>query len=226
MKSSTYYQRHLLHYQPRDATFLVTIRLDGSLPPTVIEQLRQEMEVFDRRLAGIRNLTRRWDEYSSFRQEYFEKFEALLDGTTRGPTWLRNPSIADLVTEVIRYRDRTAYDLLAYCVMPNHVHILFTPLNTEAPDVVGRPDWSTYNVTAILSSLKWYTAVQANRILERTGSFWQHESYDHVIRDSKDLERLLWYTLLNPVKAGLAMAWREWRWTYCRSGLVPDGAAS
>ena len=71
-----------------------------------------------------------------------------------------------------------------------------------------------------MGSLKKHTALEANKVLHRTGAFWQHESYDHVIRDSKELERMIWYVLYNPVKAGLTDSWEKWRWTYCKEGLV------
>ncbi len=85
---------------------------------------------------------------------------------------------------------------------------------------VGRRDSSTYSVTAILANLKWYTALKCNHLLCRSGSFWQHESYDHVIRTDEELERTIWYVLGNPVKAGLVDSWEDWPWTYCKSGLV------
>jgi REP element-mobilizing transposase RayT len=91
--------------------------------------------------------------------------------------------------------------------MPNHVHIV---INVE------RSGTSLYK---ILQSLKAYTARECNKILNRTGSFWQHESYDHVIRNDKELNNIIWYVLNNPVKAGLVSDWQKWKWNYCKYEL-------
>lgn len=72
----------------------------------------------------------------------------------------------------------------------------------------------------VLENLKWYTALRCNEALGMGGAFWQHESYDHVVRDSEELERIVWYVLNNPVKAGLVKSWGEWRWAYCRPGIL------
>jgi putative transposase len=90
--------------------------------------------------------------------------------------------------------------------MPNHVHLVIA-------DNVKRSDASLYR---ILQQLKSYTAVQANKLLNRGGAFWQHESYDHVVRDGEELERIVRYVLNNPVKAGLVEDWQNWNWSYCK----------
>ena len=81
------------------------------------------------------------------------------------------------------------YDLHAYVIMANHVHMLVLP--KEAP-------------SRFLKTLKGYTAREASRLLKRTGQpFWQAESYDHWVRDEKQAERIRVYIENNPVQAGL-----------------------
>lgn len=109
----------------------------------------------------------------------------------------------------IRFCDHKEYELLAYCIMPNHVHLVFT---------VKRNDISLYR---ILQSLKRFTAREANKILQRSGAFWQHESYDHVVRNGRALTRIVHYILENPVKAGLVDSWEKWPWSYRKPGLLP-----
>jgi len=67
-----------------------------------------------------------------------------------------------------------------------------------------------------MKSLKGYTARKANRLLNRTGEFWAHESYDHFVRNAAEWERIEAYILNNPVKAKLIDDWREWKWSYRR----------
>jgi REP element-mobilizing transposase RayT len=76
---------------------------------------------------------------------------------------------------------------------------------------------SQYILAKILQNLKRYTAKGSNRLLNRTGPFWQHESYDHLARDENELKRIVIYVLNNPIKAGLCDAWKDWPWTYLNS---------
>ena len=70
-------------------------------------------------------------------------------------------------------------------------------------------------VTEILGKHKGSTARECNKLLNRSGKFWQHESYDHVVRNGKELNRIVNYVLYNPVKAGLCDEWEEWKYSYC-----------
>ena len=67
-----------------------------------------------------------------------------------------------------------------------------------------------------MQSLKGYTAFQSNRLLERKGEFWAHESYDHYVRDAEEWNRIMGYVLNNPVKARYLADWRDWKWNYRR----------
>jgi REP element-mobilizing transposase RayT len=239
-KSKTYYRRHLPHYQPSDATFFVTFRLAGSLPVSIVERLRQEREVFERRLAGMTDQRQKREDYHAHQQAYFERFDSVLDGDETGPHWLQQSEIAQLVFDAMKYRDGKEYDLLTCCIMPNYLHMLLNlvgldSISTEKGVQVSRAEARPTEIiqvgraearpteaalTSILRLLKGATARECNKVLGRTGPSWQHESYDRVVRDGIELERLLWYLLFNPVKAGLVDSWERWPWTYCRPGLL------
>ena len=77
-------------------------------------------------------------------------------------------------------------------------------------------------LSAIMQSLKGYTAFEANSLLGRRRQFWHHESYDHVVRNEQELQRIRRYVLQNPVKAGLVAHWEEWPWSYCKA-FAADG---
>jgi REP element-mobilizing transposase RayT len=221
----TYYQRHLPHYQPEDATYHVVVRLAGSLPSEVVQELKRERERILHELDSGKNGYHLIDQREAHQQTYFERFDTLLDGSSVGPTWLRESAVAAIVKKAIHYRDARQYDLIAYSIMPNHVHLVIDvgrvadptlPAfnNIQNPD--GRDGVPSYKLTAILASLKKYTALRANRELHRSGAFWQDESYDRVIHDDHELERTLSYVLQNPVKAGLANSWEDWPWNYSK----------
>jgi len=128
-----------------------------------------------------------------------------LDTTRLGPMFLKRPEVAQLVVEALRRGcDKGLYDLRAFVVMANHVHVLLRPL---------RP------ASGVLQWLKGTTAREANLILARTGQpFWQRESYDHWVRDVEELERIVAYIENNPVQAGLVAKASSYRWSSAWKG--------
>jgi REP element-mobilizing transposase RayT len=204
-----FYRRHLPHYQPFEAEFHVVFRLVGSLPAEVVEWMREERSALRSRSPRLQGETQSKSELFMLRPACLAKYEHLLDGSSLGPRWLRDARVAAILSEAMHYRDGKQYDLYAYSIMPNHVHMVFR--------TVRRTVCPTDRVTDILRKLKWNTALRANRVLGRTGSFWKAESYDHVIRTDEELSRTIWYVLHNPVLAGLASSWRLWPWTYCKA---------
>jgi REP element-mobilizing transposase RayT len=240
-----FYRRRLPHYQPPNETFHVTFRLAGSLPQETILRLKREHQEINKSIQKVRSadeqrkLSREWG------ANYFDRFDEFLDRATDGPFWLREDAVAARVAEIMRAQDGKDYDLLAYCLMPNHVHLLatFWQSTTNAAEVDVERSSDRYRVTTgktskcdqrtevrstvaqyfladALKKLKGVSAYECNKLLNRRDAFWQHESYDHVIRDEAELERTVWYILENPVKAGLCSHWRDWKWTYMKEGLV------
>jgi REP element-mobilizing transposase RayT len=163
-----YYERHLPHWQPEGAALFITWRLHGSLP-----QVR---------------------EYS------FAAFNRELDKAATGPRWLQDEQVAQCVVDALQYGERQLrlYELRAWVLMSNHVHILIEP---------------AAKMPRITKAIKNYSAREANRILSRTGAFWQDESYDHWVRDAKELEQVVMYIESNPVTAGLVESVDKWRWS-------------
>ncbi|MEO6333527.1 MAG: transposase, partial [Pyrinomonadaceae bacterium] len=137
-----------------------------------------------------------------------------------------DPRVAEIVTEGLHYRNPKVYSLHAFCVMSNHVHAVFTPnLTMESLTEVRGPGRLRFEsaeptMDAIMKSLKGYTAYKANRVLNRMGSFWEEESYDHEVKNTEEFYRIVRYVLNNPVKAGLVGHWTDWKWSYCRENLI------
>lgn len=122
----------------------------------------------------------------------------------------------------MHYWDNKRYTMICYCIMPNHVHMTINvgqriKLSHEPPSsTVGKFNKLSYVLSHIMFSIKRHSAREANKVLGRTGAFWQHESYDHVVRDGRSLERIIGYVLQNPVKAHLVDEWGKWKWSYLR----------
>lgn len=206
-----FYRRHLPHYQPSGATLFVTFRLAGSIPAETMRQLLAEAEGIEAILAAIADPQERAQRAYLEQRRLFGKWDTALDAAHTGSFWLHDPRIASLVAESIHYRAGRIYELDTFCVMPNHVHLVYTPLIKE--------DGSYQAMSTIMHSLKLYTSRRVNLLLEREGDFWQHENYDHVIRDEAERQRIILYVINNPVKAGLVHHWQEWPWTYCKYPL-------
>jgi putative transposase len=211
-----YYHRHLPHWQPSGATFFVTFRLKGSLPFEVIQAIQKEQ---GREKVNLVNLSKDEHAKQNYLNErhYFDKWDGLLDKAEFGPRWLSQPEIAEIVKEALHYRDGRAYDLYAFCIMSNHVHTVFAPLERKSDCQSDLQISSCPPLNKIMQSLKRQTARKSNIVLGREGTFWQDESYDHVIRDNGEFERIVNYVLENPVKVGLASKWENWPWTFCKS---------
>ncbi len=144
------------------------------------------------------------------RQDYFFAFENELDKNLNEPHWLKDDAIAVVVMNSLIFNNNKLYTLLASCIMSNHVHILIRLL----------PDSPSLNI--ILQNHKKFTAVQSNKLLHRSGSFWAEESFDTIIRDNKHFYNTVYYIIQNPVKAGLLKKWYDWKWTYLHPELEKE----
>ena len=195
MADLIYYERNLPHRLPPGEAIFVTFRLAGTLPREILAAMQAEAE----RLQNSRELNP--GQLYAEQKRYFGSLDKLLGQAAHGPTWLRQPQIAAVVSQSLQHFDGKGYKLLCYCLMPNHVHLVVA-LPDEAPPLART-----------LQRIKGYTALQANKLLARTGAFWQAESYDHVVRNG-ELERIIAYVVENPVKAGLVEDWQQWPHTH------------
>src|SRR5207248_990566 len=106
-----------------------------------------------------------------------------------------------MIVDSIHHNAKTLrrYSLQAFVVMPNRVHMLITPL---------------IPVPQVMKALKGFTAKRANQLLARTGNpFWQEESYDHLVRNAREGERIRFYIEQDPVRAGLVTGASEYPWS-------------
>ncbi|MBI4570090.1 MAG: transposase, partial [Planctomycetes bacterium] len=204
LRSGWHARGYLPHLKAEGGTYFVTFRLTDTLPKAVLESYRSEREAIVKRAeAAGRKLTRQEDERLA--ALYSERIESYLDAG-HGECWLKEPRIGGMVAETLRHFDGERYDLHAWVVMPNHVHAVVTPREG-------------HTLSAILHSWKSFTAHETHRVaqasrlqlqLPKGGAFWQRESYDHLVRDEADFQRVCEYTVQNPVKAGLCQNPEDW----------------
>ncbi len=200
---SIFYRRTLPHWQPPGASIFITWRLQGSLPRTVIARLRIERERLDK--EPRRPNESAFDRNIRHNKIIFKIADEYVDHAEHGPLWLKDQRLAALMTDTLFHFNGQRYDLLAFAVMVNHVHVHLTPL-----EIAGR----FVPLRQITQGLKGYVAREANLLLGRTGQrFWQIESYDHWSRSTAETKRIIAYIENNPVKAGLVVKPEDWRWS-------------
>jgi len=231
MEESYFYRGKLPHLQPPGATYFITFRLFGSIPLDLIQNLKEqyreavkkaESALFHRvglpyefRILQSLPKENRLQLLNSMKKRryieqlrYFGKIDEFLDSNLNEPHWLKSPKIAKIVEGALHFYHGKYYDLWAFCIMSNHVHVLLSHYENSPPL------WN------ILQKIKRYTAVKANRILGRkNAAFWEKESYDHLVREG-EFDRILAYILENPVKARIVKEWNEYPWTYCHPDLM------
>ena len=165
---------YLTHVDGADIQF-ITYRLVDALPKFVIESFEQ-FESKER----VRKL-----------------YQALSQG--KGSCVMNDSENAQLVVDNWRHFDGVKYELLAYVVMPNHVHVLIKVLG----------DWT---LASIIHSWKSFTAKKTS--VPGYDSVWYRDYFDRYIRDDAHLNKAVHYILQNPVKAGLVRRAKDWPWSW------------
>ncbi|MBN1360541.1 MAG: valine--tRNA ligase [Sedimentisphaerales bacterium] len=185
--------RYLPHWSKEGAIYAITFRLVDAVPAEVSESWRfQRRDLIERAQPQARHLSAA--EQIELQRLHSEKIEAFLDAG-HGQCLLRDPELAQIVQHALKHFDGERYELIAWAVMPNHVHAIVRPLpGHELPKLVH--------------SWKSFTAKDINQHLGRQGTVWMDEYYDHLIRDEKDFINQVEYVLANPENAGL----EDWAW--------------
>jgi len=180
----------LPHWTAERAIYHAVFRLADSLPTEVLKGFRAERELLLQQPVLATDDRKRLDYLVSNRVEEY------LDAG-HGKCWLNRRELAEVVTESIKHSEGKTYSLHAWCVMPNHVHVVFEPS-------MG------HQLPKILHTWKSFTAHEINALLGLKGPVWQAESYDHIVRNALSYQRVVEYVIQNPVKAHL----RDWKWVF------------
>ncbi len=205
----------LAHLQPVGATFFVTFRLFGSIPRSEIQKLfenkqKLKTKIYKEKPKDYLSLL------SKIEKDFFKQFDIVLDKIKAGPTYLKEPKVAQTVIDKLFEYDEKLYTLLAYTIMHNHVHlVLNTNIQVHGKVIEDEVNESNFiQLKEIVKKIKGGSAYAANKILGRTGSFWAPNYYDYMIRDDKELLRILNYVVNNPVKAGMVERWEDYSFNY------------
>ncbi|MCF7913163.1 MAG: transposase [Candidatus Cloacimonetes bacterium] len=185
---------YLPHWTLEHSIYHICFRLQDSLPQEIIRKWKFErIDIIESAKQKGRPLS--LEESDRLRFLYSEKIDKYLDIGT-GTCYIKNASVAQMISSALMYFNEQRYKLYAWCIMPNHVHAIVRAFNDD--------------LDKIIHSWKSYTANQANKILGRTGNFWHKDYYNHIIRNDKEFDYQINYVWLNAEKAGL----RDWKFRY------------
>lgn len=176
VKPGWHQRGYIPHFDASSLVQHVVFRTAGSLPKHVLESA---------------NLVS-----SSFRPRMIDE---ALDQSASGNIF-GQPDCAQIMQDALRFFDGDRYDLQAWCVMPNHVHVVLV----TSPDVL---------LGSIIKSWKYKVALEINRLNNTTGPIFAKDYFDRFVRNLKQAETAIYYVEANPVKAGLCTMAIEWPWS-------------
>ncbi len=190
----------LPHWEKEEGLYFLTFHLADSLPQAVLAKIAERHHILEAAKEINANLLPEQKallaDYSHARiEEYFDR--------GAGSCPFLDMRIAGSMAAALRFREGRHYRLLAWCVMPNHVHVVVRLFP-------GR------ELARVVKAWKTFSAKAANHALGRKGRFWQREYYDRLIRNGDELSRAIQYVLENPGKAGL----KNWSWVWNADGNV------
>ena len=225
---------YLPHFDSPDATQHITFHLADSLPASVLDRFRDETRCLP---LGKREAERR------------KRAEAWMDSGV-GSCSLREPGVAAMTQNALLFFDGQRYRLLAWVVMPNHVHVLFQPIGgwTVAKTVASWKRFTAQRIARrrgdrhpgsadLLISMDCRCstdggahpgrqAVEPSLSGPSSGPVWHREYWDRFIRNEQHYLQTVEYIHQNPVKAGLAAQPEEWPWSSARSPDATDRVQS
>ena len=185
---------YLPHFDGGEICQFITFHLGDALPREVIERWKKELE-------------RETDEQAKI--ELYKRIENYLD-KGYGECYLEIEEIAEQVQESLLHFDAVRYKLIAWAIMPNHIHFLIKPINNHSP-------------SEIIKKFKSFTAHEANKILHKSGQFWQEDYFDRYIRNREHYEKTIDYIENNPVKARLCEKRGDWKYSSAHA-ISADGS--
>jgi putative transposase len=188
----TFHKRNLPHLYFNDGRYFVTYNLANSIPSVKFFEFKNQIK-------GCGSV--------KFRRLLI-KYDSLLNSEDSGIKYLCQKEIADVCKSTLHFPEGKEYNLICYCIMPNHIHVVFELLPVNR------------GISKIMQGIKGVSSNKSNILLGREGKFWQDESFDRWIRDDKELYFIVRYILLNPVYARLVDNWSDWQYTYCNPDFL------
>jgi len=183
---------NLPHWQQDNVIYFITFRLADSIPLKQLRKLKNRQEEW----LESHQQPYSEDELKEYYHLFYGQIQHWLD-IGNGACILSQPEIALIIANSLQFFDGDKYCLDEWVIMPNHAHILVQLMPGE-------------DLKKITHSWKSFSAHQINKILMSTGPVWKKESFDHIVRNLKQLNRIRKYIRENPEKAGIEVNFASW----------------
>jgi REP element-mobilizing transposase RayT len=184
----------LPHWEKEEGLYFITFHLADSLPHSVLAKIAERHRILE---AARENQFNLLPEQKALLDSYSRvHIEEFIDRGA-GSCAFNNHHIAGAMAAALRFREGKQYRLLAWCIMPNHVHVVVRLFPGQ-------------ELARVVKAWKNFSAQAANHALGRKGPFWQREYYDRLIRNGDEFDRAIQYVVDNPAKAGL----KNWAWVW------------
>lgn len=167
-----YKSNKLPHFDCDKVYQFITFRLYDSVPREVIIKWKSELDIADKTKSDSKEANELQQKIMKFEDKGF------------GECFLKNKQVYDIVAKSILFFDKIRYNVIEWCIMPNHVHILIKPIEGNS-------------LPEIMHSLKSFTANKANKILNRKGKFWMRDYFDRYIRNDNHFQAVIEYIRRN-----------------------------
>ena len=178
-------RNRLPHWRQDRATYFVTYRLGDSIPDVLMKMWREQ------RTRWCQQHQLPWSTETA--SDYHRLFSSTIDrhlDNGHGCCLLREPANAEVVAGAFHHYDQSHYLLHAWVIMPNHVHVLVSPGEADA-------------LPRIVAGWKRFTGMRINARTGMSGTFWQKDYFDRLIRDWDHFMNVARYIARNPAKAKL-----------------------
>ncbi len=189
---------------------MITFRLYDSVPKEVVEGWKETLSLLGSLTSKLGQLTSSQREQQEPRRHSFSTYKteadrllALLDkyeDAGYGSCVLKNDNVAKIVHDAISFYHGKKYNVISWCIMPNHVHVLIEVMKN-------------ISLSSILHSWRSFSSNEINKVLNRSGRLWMPEYFDRFIRDNDHFNNVVDYIHNNPVKAGLVKEATEYKWS-------------
>ena len=207
MEYKLIYKRRLPHYQPKNGVLFITFRLNFPVPVKYIRAYQQYCESLDAKFDNkepteLEEIARQ-KKLFAFTDDSYAEIHSEIDLT-------QPPEVASMLADILLALQDKYYTLYTFTIMPNHVHLLLKPLSIEGKEP---------SLADIMHKVKGSSAYQINLVLQRRGTLWFREYYDHWARTDQEIWNIVEYIRQNPVKAKLAKDPESWPWTWINPEL-------
>jgi hypothetical protein len=213
-------RRNLPHVDVDGKPYFITACLHGGINAAGLKRIKTYREDLAQRVKPEKYDDLQWKRIQD--KLVFKLVDSILDGEPSA-NYLSDERLAEVVQNAFLHFADQRYQLFAFVVMPSHHHWVFLPLEEWGTELAmtanAKPAGKNKQRTpreVISHSIQSFTGTRCNQLLNRSGPFWQNETYDHFARNEEELVRIISYVEQNPVVAGLVDNAEDYSWSSTR----------